>query len=208
MGLFDSPLPPVIRKIKLVELEIKRLELLQAQRTLEADDAGLWRRRILTLNGAVTDSTAATISKELGNLTSRNLEPIEIRMMSPGGSVLPGFALYDAMLATRNEGVHLTTVGVGYTASMAGVLIQGGDTRVLARNSYFHIHEVSGGAMGNVSEMKDAAKFAEVLWHHLSDILAHRSNWSAEDLRDRVERKDWWMGAEEALSEGFIDEVR
>ena len=91
---------------------------------------------------------------------------------------------------------------------MAGVLIQGGDTRVLARNSYFHIHEVSGGAMGNVSEMKDAAKFAEVLWHHLSDILAHRSNWSAEELRDRVERKDWWMGAEEALAEGFVDEVR
>jgi len=211
MGIFDKALDsadPNKRRLTKVQLEIKRLELIQAKRSLEAEDAGLWRRRILTLNGVVSDNTAATISKELGNMTARSLDPIEIRMMSPGGSVLPGFALYDAMLNARREGVHLTTVGVGYTASMAGVLIQGGDTRILAENAYFHIHEVSAASSGNVSSMKDAAKFAETLWIHLSDILAHRSNWSAEDLRDRVERKDWWMGAEEALAEGFVDEVR
>ena len=207
MGIFDSP-DPTTKKLRKVELEIKRLELLKAERSLAAENAGLSHRRILTLNGNVTEASVASVGKDLGILTSRNLDPVEIRMMSPGGAVLPGFALYDSMLATRRAGVHLTTVGVGYTASMAGVLIQGGDTRVLAANAYFHIHEVSSGSSGNVSSMKDAAKFAEVLWIHLSDILAHRSNWSAEELRDRVERKDWWMGAEEALAEGFVDEVR
>jgi ATP-dependent Clp endopeptidase proteolytic subunit ClpP len=207
MSLFGPP-DPTLKKIKKVELELKRLELLKAERDLAAVKAGMSHRRILTLNGNVNESSVGALAKDLGILTSRSLDPVEIRMMSPGGAVLAGFALYDAMLATRREGVHLTTLGVGYTASMAGVLIQGGDTRVIARNAYFHIHEVSAGSSGNVSEMKDAAKFAETLWIHLSDILAHRSNWSAEDLRDRVERKDWWMGAEEALAEGFVDEVR
>jgi len=205
---FNIDPPPSKRQLQKLNIELKKLELLTKQRELEKTIADSAERRILKLTGNVTDSSVASLARGLGDLCARSLDPITVQIMSPGGSVLPGFALYDAMLEARAHGVHLTTVGVGYTASMAGVLVQAGDVRVLSENSYFHIHEVSSSHTGNVNTMKDAAKFAETLWHHLSDILAARSSFSAEELRDKVERKDWWMGADEALRHGFIDEVR
>ena len=200
--------PKKNKKLEKLEVKLKKLELIKQQRILARENAGLDERRVLTLTGNVSDTSAAGLAKALGVFTARSLEPVTVQIMSPGGSVLPGFALYDAMLAARDAGITLTTVGVGYTASMAGVLVQAGDVRVLSANSYFHIHEVSSGSSGNVNTMKDAAEFAMTLWHHLSDILAERSNFTGEELRDKVERKDWWMSAAEALTHGLIDEVR
>jgi len=68
-------------------------------------------------------------------------EPMEIVFTSPGGSVVDGMALYDFIQTLRSDGHHITTTALGMAASMAGVLLQAGDTRVMGRESWLLIHE-------------------------------------------------------------------
>lgn len=200
--------PPKSSELTAVELQLKQFELLREMRHFEKTTSSLEEQRILTFSGVVRSESVSRAAMYLTEFAVRNQEPITIRIMSPGGSVLDGLALYDAIQETKRLGVKVETVGIGYTASMAGVLLQAGTHRVMSANAYFHIHEVSGGSIGSVNEMKDSVQFTEKLWVHLSDILAAGSTFEAEELRDWVERRDRWMTAQEALAYGFVDEVR
>lgn len=134
-------------------------------------------------------------------------EPIEITINSPGGSVLDGLALYDTILRLRRKGHHVTTRGTGMIASMATILMQAGDTRILDANSWFMVHEVSARTGGTVSEMEDQAAFVKRLNERLYDILAERSTLTKRQILNRTKKKDDWMSAEEALGLGFADAV-
>lgn len=134
-------------------------------------------------------------------------EPIVIRINSPGGDVLDGFALLDTILRLRRNGHHVTTHGLGMIASMATVLMQAGDERVLDKNAWFMIHEVSAGVRGKSSEMEDELKFVKKLQDRLLDILAERSTLTKAQIKRRWTKKDDWMSADEALKLGFVDRV-
>lgn len=131
---------------------------------------------------------------------------LNIVIDSPGGSILDGLHLYDAIQHMRNEH-YITTIGMGMAASMGGVLLQAGDLRVMSRNAFLLIHEASAGAAGKVSEIKDRAAFVARLQDKVAAILAERSTMSVEEIIERMDRRDWWMDAEEALELGFIDEI-
>lgn len=133
--------------------------------------------------------------------------PITIRINSPGGSVLDGFALLDTILRLRRKGHHVTTHGIGMIASMATILMQAGDERVLDHNAWFMIHEVSAGVQGKASEMEDQMKFTLKLQERLLDILAERSTLSKTQIKRRWKKTDDWMSADEALALGFVDRV-
>lgn len=133
--------------------------------------------------------------------------PITIIFNSPGGSVIDGFALWDFLASLKRQGHHLTTVCRGMAASMAGVLLQAGDKRVIGSESVLLVHEISFGAGGKIGEVEDEVAFAKMLTQRVLKIFAAKTNLTAKQIDSRWKRKDWWMDSDEALKLGFADEI-
>lgn len=127
---------------------------------------------------------------------------------SPGGEVTEGLALYDFIQELRSRGHEIETVSIGMAASMAGILLQAGDHRVMGKNAVILIHEVSSISFGGAAQMADDLKFVEMLQEKILDILAERSTLTKRQIRNRWLRKDWWLDADTALSFGFIDAIQ
>ena len=133
---------------------------------------------------------------------------IEIVFNSPGGSVTDGLALYDFILATRRRGHKVTTVALGLAASMAGILLQAGDVRVMGAESWLMIHEAAFGTSGKTGEVEDMVEWVKKVQDRILDIFALRSNMTKQQIKTKWRRKDWWLSSEEALVNGLVDEVR
>jgi ATP-dependent Clp protease protease subunit len=140
--------------------------------------------------------------------------PITLIFNSPGGSVIAGMALFDYLQELRGAGHHVTIVGQGIAASMAGILLQAGDHRVLTAESWLLIHEGSYGATGSVAEVEDTVKWVEMIGERILNIFAARSQASGckspltkRQIQNRYRRKDWWLSSDDALKHGFIDEI-
>lgn len=135
-------------------------------------------------------------------------KPFVIEFCSPGGDVISGFALIDYVHQLRTRGLEVNTLGLGMVASMAAICLQAGQTRTMSENAYMLIHEISGGAVGSLSEIEDESKFFKRLNERGYNILAERSKLDAREIAKRAKRKDWWLDADEALEYGLIDEIR
>ena len=133
---------------------------------------------------------------------------IELIFDSPGGSVIDGMHLWDFLSLVKSKGHRLTTVGLGMTASMAGILLMAGDVRILGKESYFLLHEISFGAGGKIGEVEDEIAFIKKIAERVLDIFAARSKLSKSKLRSMWRRKDLWLNSEECLRYGLVDEVR
>lgn len=162
--------------------------------------------------GAVNLPTAQNCMDVLGQWTREDpSRDIRLVFTSPGGSVLDGLALYDYLAEIKNtlheNGGRLTTVALGQAASMAGILLQAGDHRVIGKNSYLLIHEITAGVIGNMSEINDSAAFTQRLQDRVLSILAERATITKDEIKTKWERRDWWLDSDEAKSLGFCDEV-
>ena len=189
----------------MAEIELRRTIDVEADRLAKPGSRGY---RQLDINAPIIGRNVDEWIAMLEHWERRDPgEPIVIRINSPGGSVLDGFALFDAILRLRRKGHTITTHGTGMIASMATILMQAGDERVLDANSWFMIHEVSAGAMGKASEMEDSLKLIKRLEDRLVTILAERSVLTKRQIIARTKRKDDWMTAEEAVALGFADRV-
>lgn len=134
--------------------------------------------------------------------------PIEIVLNSPGGAVMHGLALVDFIHELRDNGAEINVCVLGMAASMAAVILQAADNRIMGKHAYLMIHEVSSAAIGSMSEIKDTAAFTERLQDRILDLFASRANLNRDEIKQKWERKDWWMDATEAVEAGFADEVR
>ncbi len=188
-------------------------ELLQIEQTkidLRDTEASNDEHHLFAFYFPISGQSSAFCMQTLGLWARRNPEqtiPFTIEIGSPGGAVLPGFALIDYIYDLRDQGFTINTTGLGEVASMAAVLLQAGDVRSLGRNSYLLIHEPSSMETGKLSALKDEAKFVERLGDRLAATLAERSNLTPRQIKNRWDRKDWWLDAEEALKCGFIDRI-
>jgi len=135
-------------------------------------------------------------------------EPIEIQFNSPGGDVVDGLALFDFIHTLREKGHEITTSTVGFAASMAAVLLQAGDKRIMGRSATMLIHQVSAGAGGRYTDIEDRMVWLGKMQDRLVEILAERSTLSTTEVKERWERRDWWLTADEALELGFVDTIR
>jgi ATP-dependent Clp protease protease subunit len=133
---------------------------------------------------------------------------IEVWFDSPGGQVRAGMRLFDYIRFLRREGHYVTTAATGYAASMAGILLQAGDKRIMARESYMLIHEIQAGAIGSMGELEDEMEFLKKIQARIIGIFAERSTLSAATIRAKWRRKNWWINSDEALKYGFVDEIR
>jgi len=141
---------------------------------------------------------------------------IEIVFTSPGGSVIDGLALFDHIQYLKRKGHTITTVCLGVAASMAGILLQSGTTRIMTKESWLLIHQISAGVMGSFGEIEDRVDWINRTQERVIDIFASRAsavtgedyNKTRRYIKKNWERTDWWIDSDEALKLGFIDEVR
>lgn len=148
--------------------------------------------------------------------------PMHIEIDSPGGSVIAGMHLFDQIMTYSKrpwdtkgmvagpKGTHDTTITVrGYAASMAGILLQSADHRVIGPESYLMIHEVSTFARGKIGEIKDEVAFIDKISDRVTDIFVRRSGGKTNKTQFKKlwDRKDAWLTSAEALERGFVDAI-
>ena len=160
----------------------------------------LLKERIIFLGEEVNDVSASVIVAQLLFLEADDPDKdIQLYINSPGGSVTAGLAIYDTMQYIKCD---VSTVCIGMAASMGAFLLSGGKKgkRFALPNAEIMIHQPSGGAQGQATEIQIAAK------KKLNEILAANTGKPLEVIQQDTER-DNFMSAEEAKEYGLIDEV-
>ena len=166
----------------------------------------LLKDRIIFLGGEIEDNIANSIIAQLLFLDAQDKEKdIVMYINSPGGVVTSGLAIYDTM---RHIKADVSTVCVGQAASMGAVLLSAGTKgkRYSLPNSRVMIHQPSGGARGQATDIQIQAKEIEKLKKRLNEILSEPTGKNIEEIYTDTER-DNFMSAEEALTYGIIDKI-
>jgi ATP-dependent Clp protease protease subunit len=166
----------------------------------------LLKERIIFLTGPVFDQVSSLICAQLLFLESENPnKDIAFYINSPGGVVSAGLAMYDTMQYIRSP---VSTVCIGMAASMGSLLLTAGETgkRFALPNSRIMIHQPSGGAQGQATDIEIQAREILLLRKRLNDIYVKHTGQPIEIIEQRVER-DTYMSAEDARDFGLIDQV-
>lgn len=193
-------------EMKLERERLKHERLVRDENEVRATED--WQRiyRLDTGIHASTVSVAVNTLREW-HLTTELEQPFELVINSPGGSVFDGFELGDVIERIQDEGRVVIGRVSGIAASMAGALLQYCGHRIIGRNSYLHLHEVSTGALGKASELEDASELAKRLTLDICNVYADRSGGDAEEIHDWIKRQERYLSAAEALERGFCDEI-
>ncbi|MDH0092707.1 ATP-dependent Clp endopeptidase proteolytic subunit ClpP [Achromobacter mucicolens] len=166
----------------------------------------LLRERLIFLVGPVNDATANLVVAQLLFLESENPDKdISLYINSPGGSVYAGMAIFDTMQFVKPD---VSTLCTGLAASMGAFLLAAGKKgkRFTLPNSRIMIHQPSGGAQGQASDIQIQAREILDLRERLNRILAQNTGQSMERIELDTER-DNFMSAEDAVSYGLVDKV-
>jgi ATP-dependent Clp protease protease subunit len=166
----------------------------------------LLKERIIFLTGAVYDEVSALICAQLLFLESENpTKDISFYINSPGGVVSAGLAIYDTMQYIR---CPVSTVCVGQAASMGSLLLCAGakGKRYALPNARVMVHQPSGGAQGQATDIEIQAREILALRKRLNEIYVRHTGQPLEAIERRLER-DSYMSAEEARDFGLVDVV-
>ena len=166
----------------------------------------LLKDRIIFLADEINDQVANIVIAQLLFLEMDNPEAdISLYINSPGGSVTAGMAIYDTMNYIKPD---VRTVCVGMAASMGAFLLMAGEKgkRLALPNSEIMIHQPSGGASGQATDVRIHAEWLLKTKQKMNRLMAEMTGKPLETLEADVER-DHFMSAEEALAYGIIDEI-
>ena len=162
--------------------------------------------RIIILSDEVNDTTASLVVAQLLFLEGQDPDKdISLYINSPGGSVSAGLAIYDTMNYIKCD---VSTICMGMAASMGAFLLSSGakGKRYALKHSEIMIHQPSGGAQGQATEIQIAARHIERTKQTLNEILAANTGRPIEEIARDTDR-DNFMSADEALEYGLIDKV-
>jgi ATP-dependent Clp protease protease subunit len=166
----------------------------------------LLKDRIIYLGEEVNETTAGLIVAQLLFLESEDPnKDIHLYINSPGGMVTAGMAIYDTMQYIKCD---VSTICVGLAASMGAFLLAGGakGKRLALPNAEIMIHQPSGGAKGQATEIEIAAESILKTKRKLNEMLAKNTGKTVEQVTADTER-DHYLSAQEALDYGLIDRV-
>ena len=166
----------------------------------------LLKDRIIFLGEEVTDASASIIVAQLLFLESEDPDKdISLYINSPGGSVTAGMAIYDTMKYIKCD---VSTICIGMAASMGAFLLAGGTKgkRMALPNAEIMIHQPSGGAKGQATEIKIVAENILKVKAKLNKMLSENTGKPIEQVEIDTER-DNYMSAEEALDYGIVDKI-
>ena len=166
----------------------------------------LLKDRIIFLGEEVTDVSANLVVAQMLFLEAEDPgKDIHFYISSPGGAVSAGFAIYDTMQYIKCD---VSTICIGMAASMGAFLLSGGTKgkRLALPNAEIMIHQPSGGARGQETEIRIVAENILKTRNKLNEILAANTGKSVEEISRDTER-DNYMTAQEAVAYGLIDSV-
>lgn len=167
------------------------------------------RRYVFT--GEVSANAVNTCIKQLQTwvrqLPQDETMTIQLVINSPGGSIFDGFALIDFLRQLQADGHKIVTEALGMAASMAGVLLQVGDTRVMGEHAFLLIHEAQFGAVGSMGDIEDRVALVEMMHERILELFAARSKMTKAAIKRKWTRRDWWISAPEAAKLGFVDRI-
>ena len=166
----------------------------------------LLKDRIVFLGSDIDDTTASLVVAQLLFLEAEDPDKdIQLYINSPGGSVTAGMAIYDTMQYVKPD---VSTICVGLAASMGAFLLAAGakGKRRALPNSEVMIHQPSGGARGQATDIAIAAEHIIKIKKKMNQILSERTGQPLERIAADVER-DFYMSAEDAKKYGIIDEI-
>lgn len=166
----------------------------------------LLRERIIFLVGPVNDATANLVVAQMLFLESENPDKdIFLYINSPGGSVSAGLSIYDTMNFIKPD---VSTLCMGMAASMGSFLLMAGakGKRIALPNAKIMIHQPSGGAQGQATDIEITAREILKTREQLNRIYADRTGQTYEKIAADMER-DYYMSPDEAKSYGLIDQV-
>ena len=166
----------------------------------------LLKDRIIFLGEEVSDISASLVVAQMLFLESEDPDKdINLYINSPGGSVTAGMAIYDTMQYVKCD---ISTICIGMAASMGSFLLSGGTKgkRYALPNAEIMIHQPSGGAQGQATEIKIVAEHILKTKKKLNEILAANTGRPIEEIEKDTDR-DNFMSAKEALEYGLIDKV-
>ncbi len=166
----------------------------------------LLKDRIIFLGEEVNETTASLVVAQLLFLESEDpTKDIHLYINSPGGMVTAGMAIYDTMQYIKCD---VSTICIGMAASMGAFLLAGGakGKRFALPNAEVMIHQPSGGAKGQATEIQIAAENILKTKKKLNQILAENTGKPYEQVAQDTER-DHWLSAQEALDYGLVDGI-
>jgi ATP-dependent Clp protease, protease subunit len=161
--------------------------------------------RTVFLWGMVDDKSARHVVDRLMYLDSLNNEEIKFYINSPGGYVTSGFSIYDTIKSLKSP---VSTICTGLAASMGSILLSAGKKgrRFIQPHARVMIHQPSGGAKGQASDIeitaKEIIKTKELSAHILADNCGQKFEKVMKDFN-----RDHWMGAEESVAYGIVDGI-
>lgn len=171
----------------------------------DAIDSKLIEQRKVFLWGQVDDQSAKHVIDRLMYLDAMDNADIHLYINSPGGYVTSGFAIYDCIKSLNSQ---VSTICTGFAASMGSIILSAGakGKRFIQPHARVMIHQPSGGARGQASDIEITAKEIVLTKELSAKILADNCGQTFEKVMKDFNR-DHWMGAEESVSYGIVDAI-
>lgn len=168
-------------------------------------DSKLLEKRKIYMWGEVNDKTAKYVIDRLEYLDLEGHDEIQLFINSPGGFVTDGFAIYDTIQSIESP---VSTICSGLAASMGSILLSAGKKgrRFIQPHAKVMIHQPSGGARGQASNIEIAANEILKTKHLSAEILAENCGQTVEKVLKDFNR-DYWMDANESLEYGIVDGI-
>jgi ATP-dependent Clp endopeptidase proteolytic subunit ClpP len=145
--------------------------------------------------------TADQFARDLAAVTA---DEIEVQISSPGGDVFAGIAIYNAL---RAHPAQVTTRVDGIAASIASIIVQAGDERVMLSGSQMMVHEAWGLMIGTAAEMREFADLLDRQNDNAAGIYASRTGRTVDEMKALMADGDTWLSADEAVELGLADVV-
>lgn len=198
---------------KRIAVQLREISLHQTEEKYRYTARGI-NAGVVHLTQAVTESVVDYLTEKIdafvtvhADLPKKEKPPLLVIINSPGGSVFEGWRLFDELRAASLLGHKVTTRVRGIAASMAAVLVQAGDERVIGPESYMMIHEPSSFAFGKAFEVKEQAVLMDRFTEQIAQKFAERSGKKVKEMKALFERTDAWLSAAECVKHGFVDRI-
>jgi len=171
----------------------------------DAIDSKFIEQRKVFLWGQVDDKSAKHVIDRLMYLDSIETKDIQLYINSPGGYVTSGFAIYDCIKSLKSQ---VSTICTGFAASMGSLILSAGQKgkRFIQPHARVMIHQPSGGARGQASDIEITAKEIIITKELSAHILADNCGQPFEKVMKDFNR-DHWMGAQESVAYGIVDGI-
>lgn len=177
-----------------LDLESIQLQnnIIMINKEIDSESVNEWQSMLLYLTSNISPEDSKT-------------NPIQLYINSPGGSVYDGLGLYDIIQFIKSKGYIIRTINIGLCASFASIILMSGTEgyRESLPNCTVMLHELSYGNYDKFHNMKDSQEEADRINNILENIIVKHTSYNPKDM----ERKDVWMGANDALKYKIIDKI-